>query len=180
MRRMVDMVVGNAPPLAAEADNEIDKEADVADGGVREINARNGNAVVDNEAATWYPSLSPTLPPHNTTFFSRIQVTTSELPRVSLLKTWVSSCSSLCKTTIMMRTSFLARSMACAYPPSNQGRSFTPVDSSNSRMNRAEVSRGEVVRRRGGEVRERVKCRVMGRRKGKRVVKRWKEVVRMR
>ena len=50
MRRIVDIVVGNAPPLATEADGG--EEDDVVDGGVREINARNGNAVVDKEAAT--------------------------------------------------------------------------------------------------------------------------------
>ena len=78
---MVDIVVG-IPPDEAEGAG-----FDAEEGGVREMRAKKGKAVVESEAETWYPSESETLPPHKTMFLSRIQATTSGFPKVSLLKT---------------------------------------------------------------------------------------------
>lgn len=58
------------------------------------------------------------------------------------MKEEVSSCSGERRRTSRNLSSDLARSRACAYPPSKKGILFAPWSSSNSRLSRATASRG--------------------------------------
>jgi hypothetical protein len=58
------------------------------------------------------------------------------------MKEEVSSCSGERRMIRRNLRSFLARSRACAYPPSKNGRVLFPYSSSNSRFNRTEASLG--------------------------------------
>ena len=73
---------------------------------------------------------------------SLMKVWTSAERRVSRIKEEVSSCSGERRMIRRNLRSFFARSSACAYPPSKNGRLLLPYSSSNSRFNRADASLG--------------------------------------